>query len=310
MPLGLKVTPDIYNMTDSDGHIFCFLPLPLEENSTTGLPVHVNGFFALEQNRKHIKWPGAYKSRDDLMDKRLLWNQCILKEALPKAYARMIMEAIQMHIDDRKNADVAEEVIYRAFPDFSKVDRKWECVLPILYAELFKHPTVYTMAEGGRWIEPRLAIFNTLEENEVAADVILTVLTEGAIRVVNAPSHVLQAIKKCCHINIIQITPPIVASTYRNVQYSCTFHWEEKMKLLRYFLQQTKVDLLDGLQLLPIANGGFHIFHYNPKKADRPIYIATSNELVQLLPGLTDDLLEMDIDKDIKKSLMKAAVKG
>lgn len=37
--------------TDFKGHIFCFLPLPHERRSLTGLPIHVNGFFALSQNR-------------------------------------------------------------------------------------------------------------------------------------------------------------------------------------------------------------------------------------------------------------------
>ncbi|XP_033729334.1 sacsin-like [Pecten maximus] len=44
---------------DFKGHVFCFLPLPLEERSLTGFPVHVNGFFALSQNRRHVKWPSA-----------------------------------------------------------------------------------------------------------------------------------------------------------------------------------------------------------------------------------------------------------
>jgi hypothetical protein len=33
-----------------EGNAFCFLPLPIE----TGLPVHVNGHFALDQNRSHL----------------------------------------------------------------------------------------------------------------------------------------------------------------------------------------------------------------------------------------------------------------
>jgi len=41
-----------------DGRLFCFLPLPAEVNSVMGLPVHIHGFFALEQNRKYVKWPG------------------------------------------------------------------------------------------------------------------------------------------------------------------------------------------------------------------------------------------------------------
>ena len=96
MPLDINRSDggDIYELTDEDGHVFCFLPLPLEQKTPTGLPVHVNGFFALEQNRKYIKWPSGYHTRQDFMDKRLLWNQCMLKEALPKAYAELLLGAI------------------------------------------------------------------------------------------------------------------------------------------------------------------------------------------------------------------------
>ena len=79
----------------------------------------------------------------------------------------------------------------------------------------------------------------------------------------------------------------------------------------RYLLRQgSKYELLDGLELLPLANGGFDVFHFNPKKADRPIYVVPSAEFQTLLPGLRDDFLEMDIDEDIKNLLVKAANRG
>lgn len=38
--------------TDPIGRAFCFLPLPV----STGLPVHVNGYFELSSNRRCINW--------------------------------------------------------------------------------------------------------------------------------------------------------------------------------------------------------------------------------------------------------------
>ena len=96
-------TPDI------PGHVFCVLPLPVQKKSMTGLPVHVNGFFALSQSRSHIKTPNA--DQDDLeklTDKSLLWNCCLLEEALPKAYATMIREAI-----NNRSFNVQPEAIYK-----------------------------------------------------------------------------------------------------------------------------------------------------------------------------------------------------
>ena len=94
LPGGPKLqTPDI------EGHVFCFLPLPVQKRSLTGLPVHINGFFALSQNRRYIKFPNAdqedrERSGRQLTDKSLLCNRCRLEEAIPRAYATMILEAI------------------------------------------------------------------------------------------------------------------------------------------------------------------------------------------------------------------------
>ena len=78
------------------GHVFCVLPLPLPAGKTslTGLPVHVNGFFALTQNRCYIKFPTAEQEGHPLTDKSLKWNKCLLEEAIHQAYATMILEAI------------------------------------------------------------------------------------------------------------------------------------------------------------------------------------------------------------------------
>lgn len=96
-------TPDI------QGHVFCVLPLPVQKKSITGLPVHVNGFFSLSQNRRHIKTPNAdQEDQSKLEDKSLLWNICLLEEAVPKAYASMIIDAI----NDR-TLDVQPETVYK-----------------------------------------------------------------------------------------------------------------------------------------------------------------------------------------------------
>ena len=94
------------------GHVFCFLPLPVQKTSLTGLPVHVNGFFALSQNRRHIKFPDAEQEDREtagrhLTDKSLLWNKCLLREAIPRAYAEMILNAIS------EDAAIPEVTIYK-----------------------------------------------------------------------------------------------------------------------------------------------------------------------------------------------------
>jgi sacsin len=59
------------------GIAFCFLPLPIE----TGLPVHINGHFALSQNRSHIF---SDKGEHDV---RNIWNKCIVDHTVGPSYA-------------------------------------------------------------------------------------------------------------------------------------------------------------------------------------------------------------------------------
>ena len=77
-------------MTDHDNfqsQVFCFLPLPLDTRSPTGLPVHVHGYFALSQNRRHLKWPTADQlSHRKKLDPPLRWNCLLVHELLPRAY--------------------------------------------------------------------------------------------------------------------------------------------------------------------------------------------------------------------------------
>ena len=63
---------------DKNGVAFCFLPLPIG----TDLPVHINGSFAVEANRKYLN----FKSEDDQDNTRARWNEEILRDAVTRAY--------------------------------------------------------------------------------------------------------------------------------------------------------------------------------------------------------------------------------
>ena len=63
----------------------------------------------MSKNRRHIKKPNAdQEDQSKLEDKSLLWNICLLEEAVPKAYASMIIDAI----NDR-TLNVQPETVYK-----------------------------------------------------------------------------------------------------------------------------------------------------------------------------------------------------
>lgn len=296
--------------TQQEGHVFCFLPLPSDQRIPTGLPIHVNGFFALEQNRKSIKWPNINQRRDDLMDKRLLWNQCLLREAIPFAYGQLLLGAIELY-KEKSTLGLTVENIYKAFPDFSRVDNRWGTVCVPLYGELFqRHSVVYTPADGGQWLRPQDVLFDTLEEDQTTRNMILRVLSLANIRVAQVPEHLVTAIRTCCHMNMARINATVVATAFKTVQHTQTFSNEDKINLLRYMLKQNKYEYLDGLELLPLANGEFTNFFSNPKRANRFVYISTGDHPPNILPRVDDNFLDPHLDQDVKNSLIKAATKG
>ena len=49
----------------NSGSVFCCLPLPHgSQDALTGLPVHVNASFGLNDNRRALKWPADDQKHD------------------------------------------------------------------------------------------------------------------------------------------------------------------------------------------------------------------------------------------------------
>ena len=92
------------------GQIFCFLPLPTEERSPTGLGTHVNGYFGVEQNRRHIKWPKGRQT--DSTDDTLRWNMHLLKELLPKGLIVLAEFAANRLKEDRISLQQVRQTIW------------------------------------------------------------------------------------------------------------------------------------------------------------------------------------------------------
>ncbi|KAL9966873.1 hypothetical protein ACROYT_G025009 [Oculina patagonica] len=293
-------TPDI------QGHVFCFLPLPMQKTSLTGLPVHVNGFFALNQNRRYIKTPNAEqedlaeKEGRQLTDKSLLWNQCLLEEAIPRAYATMLMEAI-----NEKCYSVQAEAIYKAWPDINSIDQKWKRLQNPLFELLCTEEVVYTPALGGNWLNVEDVIFNRVQEDD-PKELLERVFLKADQNVASLPGHVLKALGMYTNLST-EITPLLARkvlketpSCYRSISHS------EKLLLLKFVFKDGKFSELLGLELLPVSNGLFTSF----SNSGEAIYISSPEHPRELLPCLQDRFLVQSIDENLLGSLQAAADQG
>ncbi|XP_044170416.1 sacsin-like isoform X2 [Acropora millepora] len=66
------------------GAVFCYLPLPIH----SGLPVHVNGAFAVDSNRRHLK----KRTEDDKPFNEVDWNSVLLKDSVCSAYVDLLKD--------------------------------------------------------------------------------------------------------------------------------------------------------------------------------------------------------------------------
>nr|KAG5705530.1 hypothetical protein BaRGS_009183 [Batillaria attramentaria] len=110
----------------------------------TGLPVHVNGYFALSQNRNHLKWPDQLRHREHF-ESSVKWNLLLAEVLLPKAYAHLL-EWLPHGVP------VNPQQFYGFWPDMSTVTEHFRPLAERLYQDIANRRAFFTEANGGQWI--------------------------------------------------------------------------------------------------------------------------------------------------------------
>ena len=274
------------------GRIFCFLPLPPDGDCRTGLPVQVNGYFGLTDNRRALKWPGPDCQNDDTA----LWNQLLLQKVGSQVYVNLIVNMVR---DCSANLppDLCAKLVYSALPDFSRVRQDWACILQPLFQIVLAREIFLTTSRGNyRWINLGEAILDRLDETrgmrqEIKQVVLRTLLSAGQ-PIISLPGHVIQIIDKYHRISgwaaVKKITPGFFCDVLRS---SFDFHqlamsFEERLLALEYALQNSPD--LHGVPLLPLQNQQFVKFwHPSVEK----IFIPSEKHSPDLLPNMKHRLL-------------------
>ena len=125
-----------------DGHVYCFLPLPIISH----LPVHINGHFALNTARRDL-WKPTDPTRAIPDDPRLIWNKNLIS-AISSSYQKFLVDG-RRHIVQQKGYTTHVELrhdqsisrYYNTFPDLSL---KWNEGVYLglandVYKKLIKH---------------------------------------------------------------------------------------------------------------------------------------------------------------------------
>ena len=305
-------------MTDNEdplkGHIFCFLPLPQEKKSLTGLPVHFNGFFALSANRRHLKWASDDQEKLNMhRDKSIEWNNCLVNEVLPGVYMRLINEMVKI---SKENGNTKEcvDAVYRCIPDEMIVDGKWEGSMNELFEQLIMTEFVFASSQS-KWMKPNQPLYTMFDDQNVSRDqkeaVMKVLKAHLTLESTQVPKHIWKLIKK--KTSPTDISPKKLCEIIRQEdKYKHILDTDEKLNLLEYITKDGKQKgghgLLQGLELLPLQNGQFVKFH-DPGAGTTPLYYCTAEQM-ELFPGLEDKMVSKRVSTCLDDILQHMAYSG
>ena len=283
--------------TGDSGRVFCVLPMPPEV--CCNLPVHVNGTFSLNDERRALKWQGLETRNDD----KARWNSLIVTHLLPLCYAALLLQHAKML--------PRPEDFYRAWPNVQSVKgTHWEGLLRPLLNALLSQAVVWSQKPGGAgglWVKVSSATF--APRGTLLPDVVCIALWACGERLVTAPSRVWDALEYSSTRTDI-ITPHLVRAKLRQspASYS-TFSHDQKLKLLEYCLSDDAYYDLYNLALLPLANGTFTLF-LQSSQYQAPVYLCSSQCPRHLLPNLDGELVDIESHGELYTKLKDIADSG
>ncbi|KYO44864.1 hypothetical protein Y1Q_0022949 [Alligator mississippiensis] len=285
---------EINDLTDQ------FAPFVGEE-SRTGLPVHVSGFFGLTDNRRSIKW----RELDQWRDPAALWNELLVANVVPKAYTTLILEAIK-RMETEKNSDfpLSSERIYGLWPEKDKVRVPWKPIIEPVFKELLQSAIIY--AASNRWIKVEQVCFSEMDESLEYTQSVLNYLQSSGKQIAKVPPNIASAVHLIVSSTkpVKKVTPAVVRQVLRKSGH--TGPAGEKLNLLEYVLSDGVYSELIGLELLPLQNGNFIPFSSSVSEQDI-IYITSEEYPRSLFPGLEGRLLSDNLKPQVLTALKEAA---
>ncbi|KAK5868381.1 hypothetical protein PBY51_009406 [Eleginops maclovinus] len=225
LPLTLINDEDKGATSGFSGRAFCFLPLPPGEESETGLPVHVSGFFGLTDNRRSIKW----REVDQWRDPAALWNELLIITVIPRAYYVLITEAIK-RVQTKKDQDfpLSPAGTYGAWPDPKQVKSRWKPIIQPLFQDLLQEQVIYSLSES--WIRPDQAVFSELDADEDISDTVINYLQSSGTQVAKVPAAVDFVLTESTE--VMKVTPSLLRQVIRKCKHKGPS--QEKLLLLEF----------------------------------------------------------------------------
>ena len=285
------------------GRVFCFLPMPPDVSSP--FPIHINGTFGLNDDRRTLRWQGVERTNDPAAQ----WNSLIVSQLLPPCYKRLIMDCITVH-------RLPHSEIYKCWPVWASVNASnWKNFLLPFLNLLLRERVVWTENDrpqnSGEWIT--LSEATIVQNDEHLPQLVHTVLTNCGLRIVRAPENIHTAIQ-ASGFDAHYLTYPIARAELRRFPAGYrALERTKKLELLEYCMQDGQYGDLEGLELVPLADNTFvHFFGTVNRRRlvqVQAIYVCSAKFPQQLFRHMDNLLVSLD-DQNMMISLHKVGASG
>ena len=291
--VGVALETSADELEKSGGRVFCVLPMP--QDVSCYLPVHVNGTFSLNDERRQLKWCGVERKNDPSAQ----WNHRLVEELLPPCYVSLLLDHAQILLKP--------DQFCRAWPNTWRVKgTHWEGLLNPVLTALFAHRVIPFCKPGGlgavAWVKVSSATF--VPRGSTLPGVVSTALIACGVKLVTVSEEVWNALNHC-RIPVRSVTPSLTRNELKKSNRSYNgFSSAQKLELLQYCLSDNAYGDMHNLELLPLVNGNFGTFG-TPSSA--PVYLCTQQCPHYLLPRLEGELVDEKIETQLYKKLKTIA---
>ena len=309
------------------GRIFCFLPLPLDARSPTGFKVHVNGYFSLDQNRNHLKWPSAGDDMDKLQDLNLVWNLFLMKDLVPKSMVKMALWIAELGqvVDPNEYFQYFQNTsqfsitslakhLYNVMPMPENTTPEWKPCEIEFYKEIIKHSVFLCKEKSNKiWQNVMNTVVDNMDDDSELVNLIRSALSQDGKPFVSLPNYVIKGLE--FHNNflvLMEISADLVCECLkRQPGFIENLKVPEKLMLLEYLLcnLEKKSFSIKGLKLLPLGNGNWTTFEL--RNHSPAIYVPTAEIPQKLFPGLDRYFLKLtELNEPTTAHLSKITEQG
>ena len=285
---------------NNGGFAFCFLPM--SATTSTGLPVHIHGYFTLSDNRRRVRWPDA-----DDNSAEANWNKHLVEHLIAPSYAilmtaRCMMTSYQgfplAHTTLQKGADP-----FALLPVMNECrEEVWKHLINRVQPLLSQLPVLWTAANNGMWVKPPNAYFVPLDASVPTS--VVDLLLQLNCPIVCLPRNVQES---CTTLHCRWITPDVVRDYLRRDANTAVriLRGNECLleETLRYVLSNGKHNL-QGLPLVPLQQAG-SVGTFS----SQAFYVLPKNDVLasQVLHGLESRIVSGSLPSDLEAHFIQMA---